>query len=508
MNLSNTTSSNASWRSDIKSGLVVFLIALPLSLGISIASGAPPSAGLISAVMGGLIGAYLGGGHVTINGPAAGLIVVVLTAIQNLGQGDPIIGFRRMLACVVIVGILQIISGVLKAGRLAALFPMSVVHGMLASIGLIIMIKQSHVFFGHSAKGSIISSLVNIPYSAMNQVIESTIIGLVSLAILLIYPRLKFSLTNVIPAPLIVALGGIGLGMYLHPLGMVNIPTNISDFLIFPLFDVIFSTYSILAIITIFFVASLESILSASAVDQLDPLGRETNFNKELWSKGLVNLFCGLIGGLPIIAEIVRSSANISQGARTPLSNFSHSLFILIFILAFPSVLNMIPLSALAAILILVGFRLAHPKQFMEMWHLGINSFIAFAVTIVVTLTEDLFLGVLAGLIVKCVLFLLSGSKLSNLFKPKYEILDEGNKALINFEGAITFLSALKQKEIFLEVSKYKEIKIDLTSVTFIDPTSLSIINQESAKITKNGGVIIISLPEKYQALMIHLKGH
>lgn len=491
--------------SDVRAGLVVSLIALPLSLGISLASGAPSSAGLISAILGGLLGAYLGGAHVTINGPAAGLIVVVLTCVQNLADGDPMTGFRRMLACVVVVGLLQIVSGLLKAGRLAALFPLSVVHGMLASIGLIIMIKQAHVFLGHSAKGSIFSSLGQIPHNLLHPVPESALIGLFSMVLLLIYPHFKFKIAKIIPAPLIVAIMGIGLGLLFKPEAMVKLSTNPAEYIITPLFDVIFTWKSIVSIFTIFFVASLESVLSASAVDQLDPLGRETNFDRELWSKGLVNLACGLIGGLPIIAEIVRSSANISQGARSPLANFAHGFFILCFVLLFPAALNMIPLSALAAILVLIGYRLANPKQFQEMWHLGTNSFLAFTTTIVVTLAEDLLIGIFAGMMVKFILSMVSGAKLK---APSFRIEDNGGKAMLAFEGSLSFFSALKQREIFSKLSQYREIQIDLTNVSFIDATSLMLIAKESDRIGKSGGSVKVNLPEKYETVYKHLKSH
>lgn len=499
---------NGSWGSDVKAGLVVFLIALPLSLGISLASGAPSSAGLISAVLGGLVGAFLGGSYVTINGPAAGLIVVVLSAIQSLGEGDAALGFKRTLACVVVAGLLQIISGIFKAGRLVALFPLSVVHGMLTSIGLIIIIKQTHVFLGHSSKGSILSTLAQIPQSLLNPVPQSALIGLFSIILLLAYPHIKLKIAKILPAPLVVAILGIGLAMYFKPEAMVTIPTNPSDLFITPLFDVIFTTKSIISIFTIFFVASLESILSASAVDQLDPMGRESDFNKELWSKGVVNLCCGLIGGLPIIAEIVRSSANISQGARTPLSNFSHSIFILVFLLAFPGVLNSIPLSALAAILILVGYRLANPKQFTEMWSLGWISFSAFITTIVITLAEDLLLGIFAGMVVKLILSLVSGAKIYSIVSPKYKQEENGHNFMLNFQGSLTFFSALKQKEIFSSMTHYHEIHIDLTEVSFIDATSISIFSKEISKIGKRGCVVKLTMPRKFEHIFTHIKNH
>lgn len=506
--ISGNQQKNSDWSVDVKAGLVVFLIALPLSLGISIASGAPSSAGLISAIAGGLLGAFLGGSYVTINGPAAGLIVVVLSAIQTLSFGDPILGFRRMLACVVLVGLLQVASGLLKAGRLAALFPLSVVHGMLSAIGLIIMIKQAHVFLGHKATGSIFNSIIQIPVNLLAPVPESALIGLVSIVLLLTYPHIKTTLTKIIPAPLIVAIVGIVLAIFLHPSAMVSIPTNPSEMIIIPLFDKITTSESIIATITIFFVASLESILSASAVDKLDPLERESNFDRELWSKGIVNLVCGLVGGLPIIAEIVRSSANISQGAKTPLANFSHSVFILVFVLAFPSILNMIPLSALAAILMLVGYRLANPKQFKDMWGLGIHSFLAFTTTIVVTLAEDLLLGIFAGVVIKIVCSLFMGAKPKSFYRPDFKLESNGDEAILSFEGGLTFFSILKQKDILSQTSGFRHIKIDLSRVTYIDATSLSFLSRERTKLLKQGAEVLITIPQEYETVYKQIKEH
>ena len=493
---------------DIKAGLVVFLIALPLSLGISLASGAPPTAGLISAIFGGIIGSFLGGSYVTINGAAAGLIVVVLNAIQTLGAGDAILGFKRTLACLVVVGILQILTGIIKAGKFSALFPLSVVHGMLTAIGLIIMIKQSHVFFGQTVSGSIISSFLQIPNSIGNLNTQATIIGVLGIALLLLYPRLQFKVSKIIPAPLIVVVIGIIAASYMSNVALVKIPTNPSEFFLTPTFDVITSFNSILAIFTIFFVASLESILSAIAVDKLDPLQRESDFNRELWSKGVVNLCCGLVGGLPIIAEIVRSSANISQGAKTPLANFSHGILILLFVLFLPGTLNTIPLSALAAILIMVGYRLAQPKQFIEMWHLGMDSFLAFLTTIILTLAEDLLIGILGGMIVQTICSFIMGAKFKSLITPSFAWEENGDKANITFKDSLTYSSILKQKGIIQKASTFKEIRIDLRDVNYIDVTSIQLFHRETDKIEKSGKKIDVHFNDEIHSMLNKLKDH
>ncbi len=489
---------------DVKAGLVVFLIALPLSLGISIASGAPSTAGLISAILGGLIGAYLGGSFVTINGPAAGLIVVVLAAIQSLSFGDPVQGFKRFLACVLMVGILQVIAGLCKAGRFAALFPTSVIHGMMSSIGIIIILKQIHVLLGHKAQGSIIDSIIQIPQSVMQVNQHAMIIGALSIAVLLLYPSLKLGFAKFIPAPLVVVLMGIVAGLFINDLAMVKIPVKISEFLIAPQFDMIFSRESLLAIFSLFFVASLESILSASAVDKLDPLQRESDFNRELWSKGFVNICCGLLGGLPIIAEIVRSSANIQQGAKTPLANFSHSSFMLVFAALFPAALNMIPLPVLAAILVLVGYRLANPKQFVEMKMMGTSSFVAFLTTIILTLAEDLLVGIVGGIVIKAIISYFNGARFT--MSPQYNVRKQGDEVFLDFEDSLSFFSAIKQKEILLGLGSCKTVEINLKNLRFIDATSLSIISRESVRLSKDGKKVIVHVPEKYEHLYSHIK--
>lgn len=492
---------------DIKAGLVVFLIALPLSLGISIASGAPSTAGLISAILGGIVGAYLGGSYVTINGPAAGLIVVVLSAIQSLSFGDPAAGFRRFLACVIVVGVIQILSGLLKAGRFAALFPTSVVHGMLTSIGLIIMIKQVHVIFGQKAQGSIIQSIIQIPSSVMTMNLHATEIGVLGMAVVLIYPKMRGAMAKVIPAPLVAVILAVIVGLVIgDDVAKVNIPLAIREFFIFPQFDMIASRESLLAIFSLFFVASLESILSASAVDKLDPLQRESDFDRELWSKGVVNLCCGLIGGLPIIAEIVRSSANITQGARTPLANFSHGVFILVFAALFPKALNMVPMPVLAAILVLVGYRLGHPRQFREMWHMGLSSFLAFMATIIFTLVEDLLVGILAGIFVKAVASYFHGARIT--FSPAYKLRNEGDEAFLEFEHSLWFFSAIGQRKVLSDLTAFRAVEINMKNLKFIDPTSMGILSKEVQRMEKSGKRVTLHLPEKYSSLYKGIAGH
>jgi MFS superfamily sulfate permease-like transporter len=341
------------WRSDLLSGFLVFLIALPLCLGISMASGFPPSAGIITAIVGGLVVSRLSGSFVTINGPAAGLIVVVLDAVQSLGEGDAMAGYRYTLAAIVVASVLQILMGVFKAGRLSSFFPASVIHGMLAAIGIIIMTKQIHVVLGVTPeKGSLISTMAQVPHSLMNLNPEIAIIGFTGLAILIAWTRVKNTTLKMIPAPLIVVLVGIALAKYFDldhehmylflpnsdilahheatvgPKFLVAISENFMSSFYFPDFSKLGTLEFWEAVITIGLVGSLESLLSAMAVEKLDPYKRQTNLDKDLTAVGVGNLLSGMIGGLPMIAEIVRSSANVNNGAKTRLGQFFPRCFI------------------------------------------------------------------------------------------------------------------------------------------------------------------------------------
>ncbi|CAG0988480.1 hypothetical protein ARNL5_03043, partial [Anaerolineae bacterium] len=464
------------------SGFLVFLIALPLCLGISMASGFPPSAGIITAIIGGVLVSRISGSFVTINGPAAGLIVVVLDAVQGLGDGDAMAGYRYTLAAIVIASVLQILMGVFKAGRLSSFFPASVVHGMLAAIGIIIMTKQIHVVLGVTPeKGNLFFTMAQIPNSIMNLNPEIAIIGLSGLVILIAWGLIKHPLLKMIPAPLLVVLVGIGLAnyfdlehqhMYLFlpdahflphheatvgPKFLVTIPNDFTASFYFPDFSKIATLEFWEAVIAISLVGSLESLLSAMAVDKLDPYKRQSNLNRDLTAMGIGNLIVGCIGGLPMIAEIVRSSANVNNGAKTNWANFFHGLFLLLFVVLFPRLIHSIPLSALAALLVFTGFRLAAPKEFIKVLAIGKEQLLLFIVTIIGVLATDLLIGVALGILIKLVLHVIRGVKLNHLFKMEFSIEEQyTNTLLVNIEGAAIFsnLLALKQALENLETGK------------------------------------------------------
>jgi MFS superfamily sulfate permease-like transporter len=479
-------------KADLVSGFVIFLIALPLSIGISLAAGVPASAGILSAILGGILGTFFTGSHVIINGPAAGLIVVVLGSVQSLSDGDPVVGFKRTLGAVVIAGILQVICGALKWGRLAFLAPASVVHGMLSAIGVIILIKQVPVILGAFPKVKTIPGMITeMPNYFANADIPIAITGVVCLLIIILWNKFAGDLKKIVPGPLLVVVVGLILSYFfdisnghevslfnhLYHVGpefLVHVPDNIAKMIIFPSFDIITSGRSISAILTLFIVLSLESLLSSYAVDKLDPQKRKSDLDKDLFGKGIVNIACGLLGAYPIISEIVRSSANISNGAKTMWSNFFHGVFILLFVALFPSFINHIPLAALAAVLLIVGFNLAHPRHFKEVYHHGADQLLFFCTTLIITIVEDLLVGIAAGIVLKLIFHLARGVKFKYFFNPNIEIVKENKNVVIQFKSPVVFLGYLKLKKIFTE-NEGSNIKIQKNDY-FVDFTIRELI--------------------------------
>lgn len=474
-------------KADIVAGFVIFLIALPLSIGIALAAGAPASAGILGAILGGIVGTFFTGSHVVINGPAAGLIVVILGAIQSLGGDNPVLGFKRTLAAVVVAGGLQVIIGVFRMGRLAFLAPSSVVHGMLSAIGVIILIKQLPVLLGATPQmKSIPGMITEIPDYILGAHLPIAITGLSCLCLVVLWNRYGKAFRNVIPSPLIGVAFGLMLALIFDlsthhtvvlfnksfevgPQFLVHVPERFSEMVIFPSFDVIFSLKSIIAIISIFIVCSIESLLSSYAVDKIDPKGRKSDLDKDILGKGIVNIACGCLGAYPIISEIVRSSANIDNGAQTKWSNFFHGLFILMFVALFPSFLKQIPLAALAAVLLVVGFNLAHPKHFKEVYRHGLDQLFLFCLTLTVTLLEDLLVGIAAGIVAKIILHVARGVKISDFFNPKIDIVQDGKDVLIRFKSPAIFLGYLSVQKALSDING-RNVKVDFNG-SFVDFT-------------------------------------
>ncbi|MGR8940536.1 MAG: SulP family inorganic anion transporter [Gammaproteobacteria bacterium] len=503
------------WRSDLLAGFFVFLIALPLCLGIAVASGFPPSAGIITAIVGGLLVSRVNGSHVTINGPAAGLIVVILSAVQSLGDGDALAGYRYTLAAIMLAGALQVLMGVYKAGKYSAFFPPAVVHGMLAGLGIIIIAKQSHVMLGASPEaGSIFSTLAQIPHSLLNPDPVIAIIGLSGLAILIFWPWVKHPKLKAIPAPLVVLLTGMILGQifglqheHWHPFMseaelkaghahliaprfLVDIPDELSSFFQLADYSKALTLEFWSAVFSICLVGSLETLLSANAIDKLDPDKRKSDLDRDLAAVGLGNTVSGFIGGLPMIAEIVRSSSNIHYGAKTGWANFFHGLILLAFVALFPHLIHNIPLASLAALLVYTGFKLASPKTFSQVWAIGAEQLGLFMVTMVGVLATDLLIGVLLGIAVKLGIHIARGVWLNNMFKIHFSVEQaRPGTIVVKLLGSALFSNYLPLKHALEGLEKGKTIVFDFSNGYLIDHTVMDFIHDFSNDYTVQGGI-------------------
>ena len=503
------------WRSDLLSGFLVFLIALPLCLGISMASGFPPSAGIITAIIGGMVVSRISGSFITINGPAAGLIVVVLSAVQELGAGDAMAGYRYTLAAIVVASAIQILMGVFKAGRMSSFFPASVIHGMLAAIGIIIMAKQIHTLLGTAPEkgSSLFSTIAQIPHSIMNLNHEIAIIGFSGLAILIVWSMIKNPTLKMIPAPLIVVLVGMALARYFDlehehmylflpdahflphheetvgPKFLVAISDNFMSSFYFPDFSKFATAEFWEAVVSIALVGSLESLLSAMAVDKLDPYKRHSNLDRDLTAVGVGNLASGLIGGLPMIAEIVRSSANVNNGAKTQWANFFHGTFLLLFVVLFPRLIHSIPLAALAALLVFTGFRLASPKSFANVLLVGKEQLFMFVVTIIGVLATDLLIGVAIGIATKFAIHLLRGVRLNNLFKIHFVIdKKDPDTLVVTITGAAIFSNFMALKNALATIESGKTVVLQLNDAYLLDHTVMEFFHDFQHNYEGQGG--------------------
>ena len=459
------------FRYDFISGLLVFLIALPLCLGISLASGFPAIAGVFTAIVGSILTIFMSNSELTIKGPAAGMIVIVVGAVTAFGYTggvDPAADFqayRLTLAVAVAAGLIQIIFGIVRAGVLGDFFPTAVVHGMLAAIGVIIMLKQLPVAVGQSAKGDPLEILREIPEKLYHANPDIAIIGIVSLCILFGFgywkSRTKNTLIKSIPAQLLVLIIAIPMGQYFdlshqhsysflghdYDLGeqfLVAVPTNLIAAMAFPDFSALteakYLLISLQWIVMFSLIGSLESMLSAKAIDMIDPWRRKTNLNRDLVAVGIANSVVASIGGLPMISEIVRSKANIDNGARTRFANFWHGMLLLAFVALLPGLIHRVPLAALAAMLVYTGFRLASPLEFINVYKTGREQLIIFVATMVGVLATDLLVGIAIGIAVKLSIHMYNGLPLSSIFLPYLEVEELGeNTVLITARGSAVF---------------------------------------------------------------------
>lgn len=510
------------WRSEVLSGFLVFLIALPLCLGIALASGVPPLSGIIAAVVGGLVVSQISGSSVTINGPAAGLIVVILAAVESLSlPQDLMAGYRATLAATVIAGLIQVAMGLSRAGRLSSFFPSSAVHGLLASIGIILMVKQSYVMLGLKPMGkTALEQLLRLPASLPNFNPEIAAIGLASLATVIVLPRI--AALRKVPAPLVAVLLGMGMGAWfdlshehtyvafvnhsykLGPDFLVTLPGRLSDGIVTPDWSRLGEWAFWKAVMMIAIIASLETLLSAAAVDKLDPFQRKTDLNRDLTAIGVGTAVSGMIGGLPMIAEIVRSSANINNGARTRWANFFHGAFMLVFVCALPGLIHKIPLASLAALLCYTGFRLASPREFRKTYEVGSDQLLIFVTTIVVTLGTDLLIGISSGVLVKAILHLRRGVDPRGLVRCAVDIAVESQQATCRCDGSLTFANLLRLQRQLEQLPAGLAVQIDLSGTRLVDHSSLEYLEHFRHDYQRTGGSVELRGLEEHRAVSEH----
>ena len=461
-------------KSDIPASIVVFFVAIPLCLGIALASGAPLFSGLIAGIIGGIVVGSISGSHIGVSGPAAGLAAIVLSAIGSLG------GFENFLLAVVLGGIIQLIFGIAKAGVIGFYFPSSVIKGMLTGIGLIIILKQIPFFFGvdSSVGGNFIDQIS----------LGSTLIACVSFGILLLWETVltkKAKIFQLIQGPLVAVVAGI---VYTFATAnnaewgiaqsqLVNVPTNVADlsFITLPNFAAFTDINVWIIAFTIALVASLETLLCVEATDKIDPEKRVTPKNRELIAQGIGNIASGLIGGLPVTQVIVRSSANIQSGGKTKSSAIIHGILLVVSVATIPFLLNKIPLSVLAAILLIVGYKLAKPALFKSMYQLGWKQFIPFIVTISGIIFTDLLIGITLGVLVGIFFVLYNSYRNSHSISLSK---DKSGKKKIKIELAeeVTFINKEPISNELDRLPNKAELEIDVRKTKFLDNDIVEII--------------------------------
>ncbi|MCF1420744.1 SulP family inorganic anion transporter [Mangrovimonas futianensis] len=481
-------------KSDLPASIVVFFVALPLCLGIALASGAPLFSGLIAGIVGGIVVGAISGSNIGVSGPAAGLAAIVLTAIGSLG------GYQNFLVAVVLAGIIQIILGFLKAGIIGYYFPSSVIKGMLTGIGIIIILKQIPHFFGYDAEpegaDSFIEASGENTFSAIFHVADNislgaTLIGILGLLVILFWDNIlakKGKFFKILQGPLVAVVLGIvyfiltqsheSLSIDSSHLVSVPIPDDLNSFLgqfSFPNFSAITNSEVWLVGFTMALVASLETLLCVEATDKLDPDKNVTPTNRELLAQGTGNIISGLIGGLPITQVIVRSSANIQSGGKSKLSAIIHGFLLLISVILIPRLLNKIPLSVLAAILLVVGYKLAKPSLFKKMVKMGWKQYVPFFVTVVGIVFTDLLVGISLGLGVGIIIILIKSYQNSHFLHIEDRSNDR-HKIKMTLAEEVTFFNKgaiLKELE---NLPKDTYLELDLINTRYLDQDIIEIL--------------------------------
>ncbi|WP_435007917.1 bifunctional SulP family inorganic anion transporter/carbonic anhydrase [Tundrisphaera lichenicola] len=503
-------------RQDLAAGLVVFLVALPLCLGVALASNAPLFAGVLGGIVGGILVGILSGSHTSVSGPGNTLMAIVAVQIVTLGS------FRAFLLALVVAGMIQVVLGIVRAGSISAFVPSSVIKGMLAAIGLILILKQVPHILGHDpdpeGEMSFFQPDRQNTFSELIQTIGdlhpgAATIGLLSIALLILWDRWTPLKRLGLPAPLVVVMLGVGMNLAFRRIGapwqigpghLVQVPVAESlagflDLLQMPDFSQWSNPAVYTAALTIAAVASLESLLSLEAADKLDPKRRSSPPNREMVAQGIGNIAAGMIGGIPITSVVVRSSVNINAGGRTKRSTIVHGLLLLVSVVELPSWLNMIPLSCLAAILLVTGVKLASPALVRQMWHEGRYQFIPFAMTVASILLTDLLIGLLIGMTVS-IGFILR----SNVRRPLRRVVEKhlgGEVTRIELANQVSFLNRAALDLALDGIPSGGHVLLDARNTDYIDPDLLSLIRdfEHQRGPARGVQVSLIGFRQKYQ---------
>ncbi len=484
------------WQSDLIAAVSVALIALPLSLGIALAAGAPAMSGILSAIVGGVVTTLYRGGHISVNGPAKGVIAVILLGITLMDDGTGQ-AFNYVLAAVVVSGAIQVLLGLLRLGRLADIFHSSVIHGLLAAIGIIIFAKQIHVALGtYSKSPSIIENLMDAVIYLPKANPFVVMISLVGLLLLLFHSKISYRFFHLLPTPMWVialsipfaylfnffeehTLSFFGTAYEVGPKLLLDIPDNIMDSIMHPNFGKIDTIEFWTTVLSILMISSIESLAIAKAIDKIDPYKRKTDLNKDLTGIGLSTMVAGLIGGLPIIAVIIRSTVNVHNGAKTKWSNMYQGLLLLLFIVVLSPIMQRVPLCAFAILLVYTGFKLASPSVFKQIYSHGIEQLIFFIGTMALTLYTNLLIGLFGGLLLALVSHLL----LARVSVPRFfkMIFDSGSNLVmkpdgsydLKIRGIANFLGILRINHLVSQIPSGANATIDLSETRLVGTTVL-----------------------------------
>ncbi len=515
------------WQSDLIAAVSVALIALPLSLGIALAAGAPAMSGIFSAVVGGLVTTLYRGGHISVNGPAKGVIGVILLGIALMDDGSGQ-AFNYVLAAVVVSGALQILLGVLKLGRLADIFHTSVIHGILAAIGIIIFAKQIHVAMGtHSDSPSIVQNLIDALVLLPQANPFVLVIAISGLLLLLFHSKTSSRFFHLLPAPMWVialsipfvyafnffenqTLSFLGMAYEIGPDLLLDIPDTIKDSIMHPNFSKIDTLEFWTTVFSMLIITSIESLAIAKAVDKIDPYKRKTDLNKDLTGIGLSTVVAGMIGGLPIIAVIIRSTVNIHNGAKTKWSNMYQGLLLLLFIVVLSPIMRQVPLCAFAILLVYTGFKLASPAVFKQAYSQGTEQLIFFVGTMILTLYTNLLIGLLGGLLLALVThMLLAKLPVAEFFRMVYKsrtkLLKRSDGTFdLKIRGIANFLGILKVDRLVAQIPSGADVNIDLSETRLVGITYMDFLVEYLKAQRAAGGQVFITGLDSHVSFSTH----